>query len=115
MNVVPSSKITKKMDNEKETTLDLRHYGLDSKGTMAVAMAMVVSIHYRNNPNIKLPRNEYFNRMTIRIFLCLTDCRVILFVLFSVSLDCSCLNVPSVFLTFTFTFKSFTEYTYNGT
>lgn len=45
MNVVPSSKITKKMDNEKETTLDLRHYGLDSKGTMAVAMAMVVSIH----------------------------------------------------------------------
>ena len=44
INVVPSSKITKKMDNEKETTLDLRHYGLDSKGTMAVAMAMVVSI-----------------------------------------------------------------------
>lgn len=30
------------MDNLKETTLDLRFYGLDSKGTMAVAMAMVV-------------------------------------------------------------------------
>ncbi|CAC5411343.1 unnamed protein product [Mytilus coruscus] len=41
--VVPSSKITRKMDSDKETTLDLKHYGLDSKGTMAVAMAMVVN------------------------------------------------------------------------
>ncbi|VDI06891.1 Hypothetical predicted protein, partial [Mytilus galloprovincialis] len=39
--VVPSSKITRKMDSDKDTTLDLKHYGLDSKGTMAVAMAMV--------------------------------------------------------------------------
>lgn len=41
--VVPSSKISRKMDNLKETTLDLRFYGLDSKGTMAVAMGMVVN------------------------------------------------------------------------
>lgn len=34
------------MDSDKDTTLDLKHYGLDSKGTMAVAMAMVVSFIY---------------------------------------------------------------------
>ena len=44
LGVVPSSSILSKLGNSK--TIDCKHYGLGPKGTMALAIALVVSVVY---------------------------------------------------------------------
>lgn len=43
LDVVPSSKILRKL--AESPSIDIRHYGLGPKGTMAVSVALVVSTH----------------------------------------------------------------------